>query len=158
MNTEIQMGGVRESLLDFLQKTKPFQSILLYIIFTLIIVFKQLIPPIIYEQLDSFLGRLLAIFLVSVVTTEFGWILGLLAAMAVALLLGLPKGASAIREGFGSGGETGLQVVPTNKKWFVERALHENPIAIEEEKVVTQPVQNDSPSGVGGGVQNSSVT
>lgn len=154
---EVQIGGLRESLLDFLKRTSSFQSVLLYILFILMIVFKNMIPPVIYEQADTFLGRLLAIFIVAFLTNQYGWILGLLAALAVALLLGLPKGHS-FSEGFGSGGETALQVIPTKKKWYVERALHENPIAIEEEKVVTSAVQNDSPSGVSGGVQNTSVT
>ena len=157
MNNEVQFGGVRESLLDFLQKTKMFQSLLLYIVFIVAIIFKNQIPPAIYEQADSILGRLLAIFLIALVTIQFDWILGLLAAITVALLLGLPR-AKSVKEGFGSGGETAVQVIPTSKKWFVERALKENPIAIEEEKVITSPVQNDSPSGVSGGVQNTSVT
>ena len=160
---EVQLGGVRESILDFLQKTKTFQATLLYIIFIVAIVFKNQIPPAIYDQADSFLGRSLAVFLVAVITTQFGWVLGLLAAMSVALLLGLPKQGgfpltAPVKEGFGSGGETAIQVVSTGKKWFVEKVLKENPVAIEEEKVITLPVQNDSPSGVGGGVQNSSVT
>ena len=154
---EVQIGGVRESLLDFLQKTKTFQTILVYIALILIIVFKNQIPPSIYEQADSFLGRLLAIFFVALVTIHFDWVVGLLAAVAVALLIGLPKRTS-FKEGFGSGGETSVQVIPTLKKWFVERVLHENPVAIEEEKVITSPVQNDSTSGPGGGVQNTSVT
>lgn len=156
-NQVLQLGGVRESLVDFLEKTKYFQTILLYIIFAIMIVFKGQIPPAIYEQADTFLGRLFAVFLVAFVTIQYDWILGLLAAVAIALLLGLPK-AKAVREGFGSGGETAIQVVPTDKKWFVERALHENPIAIEEEKVITSPVQNDTRSGPSGGVQNTSVT
>ncbi len=155
---EVQLGGVRESLVDFLQKTKTFQTVLVYIALILVIVFKNQIPPAIYEQADSFLGRLLAVFFVALITIQFDWILGLLSAVAVALLLGLPRGSPSFKEGFGSGGETSVQVIPTNKKWFVERVLHENPIAIEEEKVITSPVQNDSPSGPGGGVQNTSVT
>jgi hypothetical protein len=157
MNTEVQLGGVRQTLLDFLEKTKGFQVILLYIVLVLIIVFKNQINPAIYEQADTLLGRLLAVFIVAFLTIKFDWIMGLLAAIAIGLLLGLPKGVP-MKEGFSSGGESAVQVVPTSKKWFVEKVLHENPIAIEEEKVITSPVQNDSPSGVGGGVQNTSVT
>jgi len=157
MNTQVQLGGVRESLIDFLQKTKVFQTLLLYIIFIMLIVFKNQVPSSIYEQADSLMGRLLAVFLIAFLTIEFDWILGLLAAIAVALLLGLPRNVS-ILEGFGSGGETAMQIIPTNKKWFVERTLHENPIAIEEEKVVTSAIQDYSQSGAGGGVQNTSVT
>lgn len=156
-NQVLQLGGVRESLVDFLEKTKYFQSILLYILFTILIVFKNQIPPAIYEQADTFLGRLFAVFLVAFVTVQYDWILGLLAAIAIALLLGLPKNGS-MKEGFSSGGETAVQVVPTSKKWFVEKVLHENPIAIEEEKVITSPIQNDTRSGPSGGVQNTSVT
>lgn len=156
---EVQLGGVRESLLDFLQKTKQFQSILVIVILSLLIVFKNQIPVSIYVQMDSFLGRLLGILLVVFFTSEFGWVAGLLSALVVALLIGLPKQVSSnLKEGFGSGGETSIQVIPTNKKWFVEKALHENPIAIEEEKVVTSPVQNDTRSGLSGGVQNTSLT
>lgn len=158
MNAPLQQGGLRENLLDFLEKTKMFQSLLFYVFFTCVIVFKNLIPPAIYMQLDSFLGRLLAVAVVAFMTTQYGWILGLLAAVAIALLLGLPKTLQQMREGFSSGGETAVQVIPTDKKWFVEKTLHENPVAIEEEKVITSPVQNDSPSGVGGGVQNTTVT
>lgn len=121
---------------------------------TLIIVFKEQIPVGVYTQLDSFPGRLLILFLLLTFVQLYGWILALMAAIAFALLLGLPH---PITEGFGSGGETSVQVVPTTKKWFVEKVFGENPIAIEEEKVLTEPVQNDSPGALTGGVQNTSV-
>lgn len=154
MEVQVQMGGFRQSLVDFIEKTKMFQTILLYIIFSLMIIFKENIPVAIHKQADSFLGRLFIVGTVYIVTVQYSWILGILSAIAFGLFLGLPR---SVTEGFGSGGETSLQVVPTNKKWFVEKVLHENPVAIEEEKVVTSAVQDNSPSGPGGGVQNSSV-
>jgi hypothetical protein len=154
MNRDPQTGGAQKALLEFLEATKTQQLILLYITVILTIVFKDIVPVGIYNQLDSVLGRLLIVALVAGITIRYNWIIGLLSALAFALFLGLP---SKVSEGFGSGGETSLQIVPTQKRWFVERLFHENPIAIEEEKVMTQPVQNDSPSGVGGGVQNTSI-
>lgn len=154
MEVQVQMGGIRQGLVDFIEKTKMFQSILLYIVFTLLIVFKETIPVSIHKQADSFLGRLFIVATVYLITIQYNWILGILAAVAFGLFLGLPR---SVTEGFGSGGETSLQVVPTTKKWFVEKVLHENPVAIEEEKVVTSAVQDNSQSGPGGGVQNSSV-
>ena len=152
---DIQTGGtLQKGLIDFMEKTKSFQIGLLYIFYTLMIVFKEQIPASFHKQADSFLGRLFIVLSVYGITTYYSWILGIIAAIAYALLLGLPH---SIEEGFGSGGETSLQVVSSTKKWFVEKVLKENPVAIEEEKVVTSAVQDDTRSGTGGGVQNSSV-
>ena len=151
---EQQVGGMKQGLLEFLDVSRPTQAIFLYIAVTLMIVFKEQIPVGVYNQLDTFLGRTLIVGLVVFFTTFYGWILGLLSAVAFSLLIGLPR---PFTEGFGSGGETAIQVIPTNKKWFVEKVFGENPVAIEEEKVVTSPVQNDSPGNLTGGVQNTSV-
>jgi hypothetical protein len=151
---EVQVGGVKKGLLEFLDRSRPTQALLLYISITLAIVFKEQIPVGVYNQLDSFPGRLLIVFILVTFVQVYGWILGLVAAVAFALLIGLPR---PITEGFGSGGETSIKVVPTEKKWFVEKVFGENPIAIEEEKVVTEAVQNDSPGALTGGVQNTSV-
>lgn len=151
---EVQIGGMKKGILEFLEKSRPTQSILLYIIVTLAIVFKEQIPVGVYTQLDSMPGRVFILFALLTIVQLYGWILALLAAIAFVLLLGLPN---PITEGFGSGGETSIQVIPTTKKWFVEKVFGENPIAIEEEKVLTEPVQNDSPGALSGGVQNTSV-
>ena len=151
---EVQVGGMKKGLLEFLDKSRPTQALFLYIVMTLIIVFKEQIPVGVYTQLDSFPGRLLIVVLLLTFAQLYGWILALLSAVAFALLLGLPR---PITEGFGSGGETSIKVIPTEKKWFVEKVFGENPIAIEEEKVVTEAVQNDSPGALTGGVQNTSV-
>lgn len=152
---EVQMGGMKNGILEFIDKSRPTQVIFLYILVTLMIVFKEQIPASIYNQLDTSIGRLFILVTVVSLVTFYNWILGLLAAVAFTLLIGLPH--PYLSEGFGSGGETSLQVVPTSKKWFVEKVFGENPIAIEEEKVVTSPVQNDSPGNLTGGVQNTSV-
>ncbi len=151
---EVQIGGVKQGLLEFLEKSRSTQALFLYICMTLIIVFKEQIPVGVYRQLDSFPGRALILFILVTFVQMYGWILALLAAVAFTLLLGLPH---PLTEGFGSGGETSVQVIPTKKKWFVEKVFGENPIAIEEEKVLTEPVQNDSPGALSGGVQNTSV-
>lgn len=135
---ELQTGGVvQKSLVDFVSKTKSFQMGLLYIFFTLMIVFKEEIPVSFHQQADTFIGRLFIVFSVYGLTVYYSWILGIIAAIAFALVLGLPY---SIQEGFGSGGETSLQMIPTTKKWLVEKILQENPIAIEEEKVVTTAI------------------
>jgi hypothetical protein len=152
------MTTLQSAVLDFIQKSKSSIILLLYIATVLIIVFKDTIPETIHHQADSFLGRCLGLGLVIFITNEYGWILGLLTAMSVSLLIG--SRMAAIQEGFGSGGETSKITIPKTKRWFVERALKENPTAIEEEKVTRESQIDDTRGGYssGGGVQNSSVS
>jgi hypothetical protein len=132
--------------------------LLLYIATVLIIVFKDTIPQTIHHQADSFLGRCLALVLVIFITSEYGWVLGLLTAISVSLLIG--SRMATVQEGFGSGGETSKIMIPKTKRWFVERTLNENPTSIEEEKMTRESMIDDTRGGYssGGGVQNSSVS
>jgi hypothetical protein len=79
----------------------------------------------------------------------YSWILGIIAAIACALPLASPiqSKRDLVQEV-----KHQSQVIPTTKKWLVEKILKENPVAIEEEKVVTSAVQDDTRSGTGGGV------
>jgi hypothetical protein len=152
------MTTVQEAVLDFLQKSKSSIVLLLYIVTVLIIVFKDTIPETIHQQADSFLGRCLGLGLVVFITSEYGWILGLLTAICVSLLIG--SRMAAIQEGFGSGGETSKIMIPKTKRWYIERALNENPTAVEEQKMTRESMVDDTRGGYssGGGVQNSSVS
>lgn len=152
------MTTLQSAVLEFIQKSKSSIMLLLYIATVLIIVFKDTIPETVHHQADSFLGRCLGLGLVVFITSEYGWILGLLTAISVSLLIG--SRMSAIEEGFGSGGETSKIMIPKTKRWFIERALNENPTAIEEEKMTRESMIDDTRGGYssGGGVQNSSVS
>ena len=152
------MTTVQEAALDFIQKSKSSIMLLLYIATVLIIVFKDTIPQTIHHQADSFLGRCLALGLVIFITSEYGWVLGLLTAISVSLLIG--SRMATVQEGFGSGGETSKIMIPKTKRWFVERTLNENPTSIEEEKATRESMIDDTRGGYssGGGVQNSSVS
>jgi len=152
------MTTVQDAALDFIQKSKSSIMLLLYIATVLIIVFKDTIPQSIHHQADSFLGRCLALVLVVFITSEYGWVLGLLTAISVSLLIG--SRMATVQEGFGSGGETSKIMIPKTKRWFVERTLNENPTSIEEEKMTRESMIDDTRGGYssGGGVQNSSVS
>lgn len=155
--TQVQIGGVRKTLLDTLTKAYKPATLVVNLLFVLLIVYGKLIPDDFRKQADTFLGRLFLIVLVTTVTLQFGWVTGLLAALSVALFLGNPKNnvqvqkASypiaenfVIKEKFGPGsGETTNMKVPkdSDNKWLVERILKENPVAIEEERVETIAVQ-----------------
>jgi len=158
MNVDLKKGGVRAAVMDFVEKSKPSVMIFLYIGLTLLVIFNDAIPREVHDLLDSFIGRVIAAALVVFVTYEYGWVLGLFAALTVGLLLG--TNYTVIKEGFGSGGESSVQLIPTSKKWFIEQVLHENPVAINEEKVNTTAIQDEGRGGPSSssGVQNSSVS
>ncbi len=159
MNVEpqVQVGGVRKTIVDTLTKAYKPASLIINLILILVIVYGKLIPEQIRKQADTLLGRLFLILFVITVTLEFGWITGLLAALAVALFLGNPKNNTPfskasypiaenfqVKEKFGPGsGETTSIKVPkeSDNKWLVEKILKENPVAIEEERVETIAVQ-----------------
>jgi len=158
LGMKVQFGSAREIVLDVLEKTKSSVVLVLYILFTLVVVYKDQIPESIHVQADSLIGRLFSVMFVTFITLEYGWVLGLFSALAVALFFGsvIPP----IKEHFGSGGEQATQVIPSSKKWFVERIFNEEPSMIYEERVNTSAVQDDSRGGqsFGGGVSNSSVS
>ncbi|NBQ19695.1 MAG: hypothetical protein EBU13_08710 [Synechococcaceae bacterium WB5_2A_257] len=69
------------------------------------------------------------------------WVYGVLFAVFAAVLLSTRSPT----EGFMS--EYNFQIVDDKKKWFVEQLLHENPVAIRDEKVSTSAVQDDKQEG-----------
>jgi len=158
MNVGLKKGEVQAAVLDFIEKSKPSVTIFLYIGLTLLVVFNDTIPHEARDLLDGFIGRVVAAAAVLFVTYEYGWVLGLFAALAVGLLLG--TNYTVFKEGFGSGGESSVQLIPTSKKWFIEQVLQENPVAINEEKVNTSAIQDEGRGGPSSssGVQNSSVS
>lgn len=157
MEPQVQIGGVRRALVDTLSKAYKPATLVINLLFVLIIVYGKLVPESIRRQADTFLGRLFAIILVITVTLEFGWVTGLLGALAFALFFGNTANASSVVqasypvketfttiEKFGPGsGETAYHKVPkeSDNKWLVEKILKENPVAIEEERVETIAVQ-----------------
>ena len=155
LGMKVQFGSAREIIFDVLEKTKSSVVVILYIIFTLIVVYKDQIPESIHVQGDSLIGRLFSVLFVSFITIEYGWILGLFSALAVALFFG--SVVSQIEEHFT---DQTTHVISNSKKWFVERLFKEEPTLIQEEHVNTQAVQDDSRGGqsFGGGVSNSSVS
>ena len=91
---------------------------------------------------------LVAIFLI---TANYGWVHGILAALAYALLLSRAIRTARPSSGFQdytpavvftNGVDTTL--VPQDNRWFVEKVLGENPYLIRERDVRTSAIQDDS--------------
>jgi hypothetical protein len=130
----IQTGGFQQNLMELVQKYgSPFE-ILLFAMIIFGIVFIPKLPPNITKMADTTLGRLVLVGLTFLVVQKYGWAFGFIFALFVALLIG--AGHSKTNEGFNND----VRIVPGEKKWFIERVLHENPTLIEEENVSTQAI------------------
>lgn len=155
-----QIGGVQEQMSDLLSKYgPPTQVVILFVIF-LGVVFLPKLPKGLAEQSDTSYGRLIHLGLVYFVTQTYGWTIGIVLAVFSALLISAGSNQRlpvSVKEGFNSD----IKLIDSSHKWFVEKILGENPLLIEEENVITLPVQSTTRRGTGsygGGVQNTSVS
>jgi hypothetical protein len=139
----VMVGGMREILSDFSKKQKYYVDTAIGIAIVIGIVFVHEVAPHIRNQLDTFIGRLFAFLLLALVTDQIGWIHGLLLAIFLALVLSLATSARhTTTEGFAP--DFQVRIVPRKHRWWVEEIMKENPIGIEDEKVNTSAVQDDS--------------
>lgn len=111
----------------------PIQHIICGGILIMLAVFSSNIPLACRVMLDSTIGRLIAISLIIIIFHFNGWIYGILVALAVLLILsGIPE--SNVYEQFE---QQKTKDVTGNNKWYIEKALSENP-----EKIVTDTARN----------------
>jgi len=92
------------------------------------------------EYMSSTLGRLISIFVLYAVYRFLGFIPALLLTMGLSLTW-LNRPLSKPVEGFLS---TIKKTPVQGDKWFIESVLGENPVAIREDRVDTNPVQDNS--------------
>ena len=150
-------GGVHAYVDDLMHKYDLPIEILIASFITLVIVFLDKVPEEVRNQSYTILGRAFLLLFTILVAITFGWPLGFLAAIMSALLIG--SGAlrqkKLVQEGFSP--DMNVHIIPTRHKWFVEKALGENPLLIEDQTVETSAVQ-DLTEKYGGSVQSNSVT
>ena len=137
----VMKGGVREIVLDFSKKQMGYVELIAAVLLVLGIVFPANIPGTIRKQASTSVGRLLLFGILVAILMYSKWMYGVLFAVFAAVLLSTRSAT----EGFTS--DYSFQIVDDKKKWFVEEVLHENPIAIRDEKVETSAVQDDEQQG-----------
>lgn len=154
--TIVMKGGFREQIGDLFSKYEMPVALLIGTFASLVIVFLGKVDKTIQKQADSFLGRAFLLLFTAIVALVFGWPLGVLVGVMSALLIGAgtvePRD---IKEGFGP--EMNVRLVPNKKKWFVEDALGENPLLIEDTVIDTSAVQDLTEKNYGS-VQSNTVT
>jgi hypothetical protein len=124
----------------------------LFVIFTIILVFPHNVPKTYVTAAKNPLGQVIAIIIIFVIMFIYGPLLGLLCALAYLFVWSMKDIVPETKEKFQNikpyvVTETPIKVRTMNKhdkKWFIERALNEEPYIIEEDLVKTRAVQDDS--------------
>jgi hypothetical protein len=150
------MGGMRMTALDEVQvMTGHF----LLVALVLTSVYVSRIPPSTLALFRKPVYQVLGLAAVILITNQYGWIHGILAALAFALVLS--RALRTINEGFNSSEnltnfipagiliDSGTDIIPENQRWFVEKVLGENPFLIREKEVKTQAVEDSSEQSMG---------
>ena len=130
-------GGVREIVVDFSKRQMAFVELVAGIVLVLGIVFPANIPTEFRKQASTLLGRLLLFAILLIILVYGKWMYGVLFAVFIAILLS----TRSPKEGFTS--EFTFNMVNDKKKWWVEQVLNENPVAIQDDKVSTNAVQDN---------------
>ncbi len=138
----VMRGGTQAYVMDLAKKFS--NPIHIYVLLALVvaITFVKEIPITLRSQAGTTLGRLFLFCFTVAIGELYSWTNGLLMAVLALLLLSLSPRISA--EGFQPIVPVSLKVIEDNKKWFVERVLKENPVAIEEDRVKTQAIQDNT--------------
>jgi hypothetical protein len=160
------IGGAKfqEAVLNWTKQSNHIFLTLFGIILVLWATYAEKLPALWRWQLSTTVGRLLLLFVVYIThyVTE-SWILSLILTIAIALTwanrpIYEPALAPALapthpvalahpvaKEGFAAGPQQGIKVTPVQgNRWFVEKALHENPSLIVEDRVTTTSIQDSS--------------
>ena len=138
----IQYGGSHIG-----QETKIMISHFLLLFIVLLIVYIPRVPDIWLKRIRKPLWQFFAIVLLFGITEIYGWIHGILAALAFALLLSHAN-ITKTTEFFDD------YIVDTNlgkkaKRWFSEKVMGENPYLIREHGISTTAVQDLSERNMG---------
>jgi len=128
----------------------------------LVSVYVSRIPESVYAYFRSTLVQLLGLACILGITLCYGFIHGILAALAFSLLVSHALRSRPNHEGFTeytpavyiSGDGDNTVVIPKNHRWFGEKVLGERPQLIREKQVTTSAVQDLSERTMGTGSSN----
>ena len=154
----IQQGGIRRFAMDEINTMSGY-FVLIGLI--LISVYVSRIPSDTLSYFNSTIIQFLGLAAVIAITVQYGWIHGILAALAFALVIS--RAIRVKKEGFTNvkvdyiplGADTLIIedpesiIVPENHKWFLEKVMGENPFVIREKNVKTNAVQDMSERSMG---------
>jgi hypothetical protein len=139
-----QQGGMINPLQVFLMNIDSPAKLIFGFTLILIIIYSPVIPVEYRVFADSLLGRVISVAAIYGIIEAFGWVYGLLAAMAYMLVLnGAPRIGTSGLEGFDGGGTVSEKKI-IGRRWFVEKVLDEHPKKIATDRVYTSAVEDFS--------------
>lgn len=137
----VMKGGAREHVLDILKKYAQPLNVYIGLALVLGITYVGQIPDSITFAANTFLGRLVLFGLTILIADTYSWIYALLMALFTVLIIAVAPRTLKRKEGFQ---DTDVKMVTQKKKWWSEEILEENPLGIEDDKVVTSAIQDNS--------------
>ncbi len=150
---KLMKGGTKAYVTDLGMKFSNPIALYVLIGLFLAITFVKQIPESLRAQSGTLLGRIFLFSLTVALGEFYSWTNGLLMAVLALLLLSLsPRNL----EGFQPWSPVSFKRIDTSKKWFSEQILKENPVAIEEDVVKTQAIQDNTNSSRSSVAQGSS--
>ncbi len=150
-----QTGGNRMSVKD---EISVMSGHFLLLALVLVSVYSSRVPFSVLKRMRSMKYQVLGLFVVIGITACYGWLHGILAVLAYALIV-----SRALRSETGTEGMTdlvvpvfltdsdGTSIVTDKHRWFSEKVLGENPFLIREKDVNTTAVQDLSERNMGTG-------
>jgi len=147
----VLIGGAREQLLDIIKKYAEPLNVYVGLMLVLGITYINKIPRYITFRANTFLGRLFLFVLTIIVADMYSWVYALLMALFTVLIIAVAP--RTLQEAFNDIGEEDeddserdIKIVSQKKRWWAEEVLKENPLGIEDDKVKTAAVQDNSNS------------
>jgi len=149
-----QVGGVRNTVLDEIQLMSGY---FVLIGLVLLSVYVSRVPKSTLHLFSKPLFQMLGLGAVVLITSVYGWVHGILAALAFALLVS----RSLRRVGEGMADYVSIEpnimviedsnsvVFSENHRWFLEKVMGETPVLIREKEVNTSAIQDFSEKSMG---------
>jgi hypothetical protein len=140
----IMSGGAKEHIIDIVKKYAQPLNIYIGIALVLGITYVGQIPDSITYRANTAFGRFILFWLTVIVADTYSWVYALL--MAVFTVLLISSSPRTLQEGFESAGDTDIKIVTKKARWWNEEILNENPLGIEDDKVKTTAIQDNTNS------------
>ena len=130
-------------MLDIVKKYAQPLNVYVGIVLVLAITYIGQIPKSIAFRANTTLGRLVLFVLTIIVADTYSWIYGLLMALFTVLIVAVAP--RTLKENFqDANGDVDVKIVSQKKRWWSEEILKEDPLGIEEDKVRTTAIQDNS--------------
>ena len=135
----VMTGGAKDIFIDMIKRHESPLTIYTLLALGLAIVYVKQIPVNVRKLSDTFIGRFILFSVTIVVAKYTTWSNGLLFAVFSLLLLSMSPRTT---EGYQNSNSS--KKITDKNLWWVEKVFNENPVEIDEDKVVTSAVQDGS--------------